>query len=80
MVRVKQFIQKNRFMLLIAICTIFILILPNLHENIVIGDDYLYHLGRIQSMADSIRNGVYLVKVNGTLANYFGYASRNVLS
>ena len=44
MERLKQFIQKNKFMLLIAICTIFILILPNLHENIVIGDDYLYHL------------------------------------
>lgn len=68
-------IKNNKFLILIFICTIFILILPNLNSNLLIGDDYTFHLARIQSMADSIKSGLFPVKINSTLANSFGYGA-----
>ena len=68
-------IKNNKFLILIFICTIFIIILPNLNSNLLIGDDYTFHLARIQSMADSIKSGLFPVKINSTLANSFGYGA-----
>ena len=73
--RVKNYISTNKFILLIFVITIFILLLPNFQKELVTGDDYIYHLARIQSITDSIKNGVFPIKVNSTLANNFGYAS-----
>ena len=73
--KIKDFFKENKFILTIFIITIFILILPNLHKDLVIGDDYIYHTARIQGIADSLKNGVFPIKINSTMANSFGYAS-----
>ena len=73
--KIKKYIYERKFLIIIFIITIFILTLPNMHKDLVMGDDYIYHIARIQSITDSIRNGVFPVKINSTLANGFGYAS-----
>lgn len=72
---IKECLEKNKFIIIIFICTIFILVLPNLHQDLVIGDDYVYHTARLQGIADSLKNGVFPIKINSTMANSFGYAS-----
>lgn len=54
--------------------------LPLFRKNMFLGDDYEYHAARIQSISDSLKNGVFPVKVHSQMANGYGYASRNFLS
>ena len=70
-----KLLKENKFLILVLICTIFVIMIPNLDKGLLIGDDYIYHLARIQSMVDTIKGGIFPVKVNSTLANNFGYAS-----
>ena len=73
--KIKNYLLEREYLIIIFVITLFILLLPNFHKDLVIGDDYIYHLARIQTMSDSIKSGVFPIKINGTLANGFGYAS-----
>ncbi len=75
MEKIKSFLLDNKFILLIAFFTVLLLMLPNLQKDLVFGDDYAFHLARIQSVSDSIKHGVFPVKINASLVNKFGYAS-----
>ena len=72
---IKKLLIENKFIIIIAFMTIIIISIPLLQKGLVIGDDYEYHLARIQSIADSIKAGVFPVKVHVQLASSYGYGS-----
>ena len=39
--------------------TVFVIMLPNFQENLVIGDDYEFHLSRIKTTSESLKNGEF---------------------
>lgn len=70
---------KNRnsqfFIFCVLSSLIFIMCIPLLQHGFVMGDDYWYHLSRIQSIADTIQEGVFPVKIHTSLLNGFGYGN-----
>ena len=72
---IKKYLKENKLILLIAFFTIIVASLPLLQKNLVIGDDYEYHLARIQSISDSLKAGIFPVKVHTMLGASYGYGS-----
>ena len=75
MERVKDFLHRNKLIIVICSIVIFTIMLPNLQKSFVIGDDYEYHLARIQSIQDALKTGVFPVKIHPLLGNSYGYGS-----
>lgn len=75
MEKIKNFLNNNKSILLIAFIIIFTLSLPLMQNNLVIGDDYDYHISRIQSITESLKNSIFPVKIHPQLANSYGYGS-----
>ncbi len=67
--------EKNRILLLVAAITIFIAVLPLLQENLVVGDDYEYHLARIESIKDTLKARIFPVKIHTQMGPFYGYGS-----
>lgn len=67
-------ISKKNFLFIFAII-MFILCLPLMQEKISVADDYLFHFSRIQSITDSLKDGVFPVKVHLQMANACGYGT-----
>lgn len=72
---IKNFLKENKLILIIAFLTIIVASIPLLQKNLVIGDDYEYHLARIQSITDSLKAGIFPVKVHSELGDSYGYGS-----
>lgn len=53
----------------------FLAILPLIGEGLFIGDDYVYHLSRIDSLKENFVNGDFITKIHGKLANTYGYGT-----
>lgn len=75
MEKVKKLLNDNKMFLIVAVFIVFTLILPLTQNQLVIGDDYEYHISRIQSIADSLKLKEFPVKIHSQLANGYGYAS-----
>lgn len=72
---IKNFLKENKLILIIAFLTIIVASIPLLQKKLVIGDDYEYHLARIQSITDSLKAGIFPVKVHSELGASYGYGS-----
>lgn len=73
--RIKKLLNENKLFLIISIALIYVISMPLLQEKLLCADDYQYHLARIQSMTDSIKIGIFPVKVHYEMADNFGYGS-----
>lgn len=72
---IKQIIQKRKVIIFVMMITVFVIMLPNFQENLVIGDDYEFHLSRIKTISESLKNGEFPVKIHPLMAKNFGYAA-----
>ena len=73
-----KFIEKKnlQFSIFFVLCSlIFIMCIPILQRGFVPGDDYWYHLSRIQGIADTMQGGVFPAKIHTSLLNGFGYGN-----
>ena len=75
MEKLKNKIIENKMFLLVGFFIVLTLILPITQNELVIGDDYEYHISRIQSISDSLKLREFPVKIHSQLANGYGYAS-----
>ena len=73
--KLKKFFLENKLTLYIGIVVVIVLALPIFRNNMFLGDDYEYHMSRIQSISDSIKSNIFPVKVHSQMANGYGYAS-----
>ena len=73
--RIKKLLNENKLFLIMSIELIYVISMPLLQEKLLCADDYQYHLARIQSMTDSIKIGIFPVKVHYEMADNFGYGS-----
>lgn len=72
---IKNFILEKRNFLFIFAIVLFMLSLPLMQENTSVADDYLFHFSRIQSITDSLKAGIFPVKVHFPMANTCGYGT-----
>lgn len=72
----KKQLRINTFVLFVLSICLLVLIKPLFQEKLIIGDDYLFHLARISSLADTLQAGIFPVKIHlGVLHNYgYGYS------
>lgn len=75
MEKIKNYFNNKKDILLVAFFIIFILSIPLMQNGLLLGDDYDYHLSRIQSITNSLKNGIFPVKIHFELANSYGYGS-----
>ena len=73
--KIKDFLEKNKFSIIISIFIIFVIGMPLFQDKLVVGDDYDYHISRIQSITESLENHIFPVKIHYSLANGYGYGS-----
>lgn len=71
----KEKISNNKFFVLVFITVIAITVMPLMQKSIPVADDFEFHFARIQSIADSLKLGVFPVKVHPSMANSYGYGS-----
>ena len=64
MEKLKNKIIENKMFLLVGFFIILTLILPITQNELVIGDDYEYHISRIQSISDSLKLREFPVKIH----------------
>ena len=75
MEKIKKLLNENKILLIVAIFIVFTVFMPDTQGELVVGDDYEYHLSRIQSVSDSLKQGIFPVKIHAQMANGYGYAS-----
>ena len=75
MEKIKDFFVERRKWLFIMLITIVVILLPTFQKNLVIGDDYEFHLSRIITLAKGLENGEFPVKIHPLFARNHGYAS-----
>ncbi len=69
----KNYISSKKNFLFIFIILLFVLCLPLMQDKTSIADDYLFHYARIQSITDSLKQGIFPVKIHFPMANTSGY-------
>ena len=67
--------MKKKTAVIYSMIVIFMCFLPNLQSGLVSGSDSPYHLYRIYSLADALKNGVFPVKVHPAMAYGYGYGT-----
>lgn len=72
---IKNFILEKKIFIFIFVIILFMLSLPLMQKNISVADDYLFHFSRIQSITDSLKAGIFPVKVHFPMANTCGYGT-----
>lgn len=50
-------------------------IIPLIGRGVFIGDDWVYHIARLESLADNFANGDFITKIHGKLADSYGYGT-----
>lgn len=73
--RLKNYIKNKKNFLFIYILLLFMLCLPLMQYRVNVADDYLFHFSRIQSITDSLKQGIFPVKVHYNMANTCGYGT-----
>lgn len=71
----KNYILSKKYFLLIFVIILFMLCMPLLQSRVSVADDYLFHYSRIQSITDSLKEGIFPVKVHYPMANTCGYGT-----
>lgn len=65
--------KKKILHILCGLLVILIAYIPNFQKGIYTGMDLSFHLNRIDSLAESLRNGIFPVKLHATRAFGYGY-------
>ena len=65
--------KKSMLYILGGLLMILVVYWPNFQEGIYTGHDLSYHFNRIDSLAESLRNGIFPVKWHATRAFGYGY-------
>lgn len=73
--KLKNYIKDKKIFLFIFILVLFMPCLPLMQYNVSVADDYLFHFSRIQSITDSLKQGIFPVKVHYDMANTCGYGT-----
>lgn len=69
-------IKKSKiFLISYFIILVFIMSIPLLQEGFVSGDDWEYHLSRIQNISDCLSHGIFPAKIHITSLWGYGYGS-----
>lgn len=71
----KKYIKSKKNLIFVFGIVLFILTMPLMQYRMSVADDYLFHLSRIQSITDSLKNGIFPVKVHNSMANSCGYGT-----
>lgn len=75
MERIKNLFKTKLPYILAFVCIIFMLCTPLMQYRVNISDDYLFHFSRIQSITDSLKQGIFPVKVHFPMGNTSGYGT-----
>ena len=75
MEKIKNKFIENKLFIIVAVCIIITIFMPYTQWELVIGDDYEYHIARIQSIAEEFKLGNFPVKIHSQMANSYGYGS-----
>jgi len=73
--KTNNYISKNKLIYLSAIAIVFIICIPFMQKGFIISEDWEYHMARIQSITDSLKLGIFPVKIHHSMATTYGYAS-----
>lgn len=73
--KLKNYMKNKKNFLFIFALVLFMLCLPLMQYNVSVADDYLFHFSRIQSITDSLKQGIFPVKVHYDMANTCGYGT-----
>lgn len=73
--KIKNYIKDRKNFLFVFGIILFVLCMPLMQYRISIADDHLFHFSRIQSITDSLKNGIFPVKVHNNMANFCGYGT-----
>lgn len=73
--RLISFIRENWLMIVITILTLLAAYLPYMQSGVVKGSDYNYHIARIDSLKEDLRDGVFPVKIHSVLCYDYGYGT-----
>ena len=69
-------IKKSRFFLICYFIVLaFIMVVPLLQRGFICGDDWEYHLSRIQNISDCLSYGIFPAKIHATSLWGYGYGS-----
>lgn len=68
-----DFVKKNKSWIVISIFIIGVSTIPYMNDFLLCGHDTRFHLGRIEGLAMSLKNGDFLGRINPV--NGYGYAS-----
>lgn len=71
----KNYIKSKKNFLFIFALILFMLCLPLMQYKVSVADDYLFHYSRVQSITDSLKQGIFPVKVHYPMANTCGYGT-----
>lgn len=66
-------LNKRRNVFLFAAIVLFVAFLPYMNDFLILGHDLRFHLGRIEGLADSIRHGQLMGRIN--TSKEYGYIS-----
>ena len=75
MEKLKSFIKSKIIFLFAFALLVFMLCTPLMQYRVNVSDDYLFHYSRIKSITDSLKQGVFPVKVHYPMANTCGYGT-----
>lgn len=73
--KLKNYIKDKKIFLFVFALVLFMLCLPLMQYKVSVADDYLFHFSRIQSITDSLKQGIFPVKVHYDMANTCGYGT-----
>lgn len=73
--KLKNYMKNKKNFLFIFALVLFMLCLPLMQYKVSVADDYLFHFSRIQSITDSLKQGIFPVKVHYDMANTCGYGT-----
>ena len=71
--KIWKMICENSFLIIVGMISFIVVFSPNIQKDLITGYDYTFHLARIETLALSMKNGVFPVKVHSDLCYGFGY-------
>lgn len=75
MTKIKDFFADKKELIAVCFTLIFVIMIPFMHSEMLVGDDYEYHFTRIKSIQDSLEEKVFPVKIHLNMANGYGYGT-----
>lgn len=66
-------IKKYRFEIVYGVLAVIAVFSPYIRQDLIMGSDAPFHLARIESLAEGIREGIFPVKIHTVLCYSYGY-------